>query len=594
MPTHRQTLPGLLMAVYLSLVAPVALVRAADPPINPKLPKATQASLWVARAENYQLAEKWKEAAEAFQSAADLTPEDWLLWERCGWAHLDNEDAAKGLKAFEASRKNSPQGAAPTGGLLVSHFALKDAAAVRTDLGALLDEDRLPAALAVINKGLAAKQGEPDWLYALGYIYARVLGNSSRGIGPLETLIEAEPKRAEAWLLLVDLNQALNRGRQEDAAAIKYLDLAPDTADAFRLRAQRFAVIQKYPEAIGEYQAAIQKYPDEEELYYQLARTQEKAGGRPLAESTLKQIIARAEMKGKASVRMRARAQLAQLQVRGNQFAEAAAFFEEAAAVPAANSATLTTLGSLQVLTGKWDEAAASLDRAAERELAARGTLHAAARDDILVARYHAAVCWLAAGKRDRATAGLRTALALKGESRTGQEAEVVAFLTWVGEDPKALAYARSDERWAAMIWRQMPEEGELEVRGRFSVAARGWRAILQQVQKTEPACWPANYALARIYAAGGFSDEAIRLLGLVNMRKPDWWASHYALGQYYAQRRDRDKGVPSLKRTLQLAPECRSARLLLTLLEAARDDGDNLLAHAGSTRWASRKECGS
>src|SRR4029079_2089498 len=97
--------------------------------------------------------------------------------------------------------------------------------------------------------------------------------------------------------------------------------------------------------------------------------------------------------------------------------------------------------------------------------------------------------------------------------------------------------------------WRREPLEGEVEVRGRYSPAATAWRAILQQVQKLHPDCWPADYALARIYATAGFTEDALALLGRVTQERPDWWAPFYATGQYYAREQDKEKGVPALRK---------------------------------------------
>src|SRR5688572_16536915 len=97
---------------------------AEKPLVNPKLPKATQAALLTQKAEELQAEEKYPEAAALLQQAAELTPEDWLLWDKTGWAHLDNADAAKALKAFETAARAAPPGTVLSGGLLISNFAL--------------------------------------------------------------------------------------------------------------------------------------------------------------------------------------------------------------------------------------------------------------------------------------------------------------------------------------------------------------------------------------------------------------------------------------------------------------------------------------
>ncbi|MGV3723142.1 MAG: tetratricopeptide repeat protein, partial [Actinomycetota bacterium] len=174
------------------------------------------------------------------------------------------------------------------------------------------------------------------------------------------------------------------------------------------------------------------------------------------------------------------------------------------------------------------------------------------------------------------------TALADKNPVRSGAEAEAASFRTWLKlKEPETskLAYQKSDERWAAFLWRQSQVDamgGEREVRGRFSATATAWRAVLQQIQKANPDAWPADYALARIYAAAGFNAEGLELLQKALRRKGDWWALHFALGQYYAQQRDKDEGVTVLRRVLQLAPECRQARVYLSLLTNLKTEDDD------------------
>lgn len=577
------------MRVYRGLCCLLALAAAAPggrdaaaqqvPPMNrPAASPAAvaQAGQLARRGEELLRQGKFAEAAALFRQAAELTPDDWALWDRAGWAYLDAGQAAPALQAFEQLRKTAPAGTPTHGGILISHFALGDLKECSEWIRRLLPPPQADRAIAVVAKGLAAKPRSPDWNFALGYLYARVLGNSPRGLVYVEDVVEANPKHAEAWLLLVEINRQLDRGPQEDAAAIKYLELAPETPEAYRLRAERFASLQKFAEAIAEYEAGIAKHPEADELYYQLARIHERLGGVRQAESVYRRLLEAAATRKLDLVHAQARLQLANFQTRQRNYAEAERYWREMAQKPDASAAVWSSWGALLALCGKWEEAAAALETAAAREEKERGLALPADRDDLLAARYRAAVCRIAAGQRDRAKAGLEAALAMRGETRSTPEIEATAFLAWLegrGARAEALAYRRSDERWAAFLWRQRPPEGELEVRGRFSPAATAWRAILQEIQKRAADCWPADYALARIYAAGGFSEEAIRLLERTARARPDWWAPHYALGQYYAAQRRKEPGLAAFRRVLQLAPDCRQARVYLSLLADLKDD---------------------
>jgi len=553
---------------------PAPAKAAALPPINPKLPKETQAALLADRAEPLEKQGKYAEAAALLQQAADLTPEDWALWDRTGWAYLDAAQAEPALKAFENARRQAPPGTPTYGGALVSHFALGHREEVLKLLKQVVPPESLEAATAVVTKGLAAKARTPDWNYALGYLYARVLTASPRGLAPLEAVVQADAKRADAWLLLVELNQAANRGAQEDAAALKYLELAPETVDAYRLRAQRYALQKQDREAFAEYQAGIAKYPAATELYLGEARLHERLGGVKQAEALYRKLVAEAEKGKQEGVQTQARAHLAGFLARQRNYAEAERIYQEAAARPNASGGTWNTWGSLLALNGKWEEAAKALEGAAQRDAKNGG----GPAVDQLGERYRAAVCRLAAGQKEAAQTALARLSAPKGEPRTSTHAEIDALLAWMagrGAEAARLAHQPGDDRWAAFTWRRQPEAGEFEVRGRFSLPATAWRAMLQQVQKKYPDCWAADYALARIYAAGGYTENALSLLNRVTTGRQDWWAPHFALGQYYARERNRDRGVPALTRTLQLAPGCRQAKVYLALLRNVKEDED-------------------
>ncbi|MCC2667989.1 MAG: Tetratricopeptide repeat, partial [Armatimonadetes bacterium] len=524
---------------------------------------------------------KFPEAAALLQQATELTPDDWAMWDSAGWAHLDSGKPELALKAFEAARKASPPGSPVNGGLVVVQFALGKPDEVLRLAKEIVPAEKLPAVSAIVRKGLEAKQFSQEWNFALGYLYSSVLRNSARALGLIESVAKADPKRAEAWLLLVEINRDLDQGPQEDAAAVKYLELAPDTPDAFRLRAERLVSLRQYAGAIAEYQAGIAKAPAADELYFQLARVHERLGQVKEVEAVYAKLIAAAEAGKREDARQQARAALASFQLRQRNYPEAEKYYREAAQRPDATVSTWETWGAVLALTGTGDEAAPAMEGAAQRDEKLRGTTDAGVRDALLAARYRAAVCRVAAGQRDQAKTGLEAALAVHNDVRTGPELEAAAFLTWLTlKEPETskLAYQKSDERWAAFSWRRTQVDagsGEREVKGRFNPTATAWRAILQQVQKLNPNAWPADYALARIYAAAGFNQEGLELLQKAAGRKTDWWALQFPMGQYYAQQRDKDNGVDVLRRTLRMAPECRQARVYLSLLTNLKDEED-------------------
>lgn len=551
------------------------------PPTTPatggnRQPNVIQSEQLQAKAEELQGQEKWTEAAKTLQQAAELVPDDWAVWDKAGWAYLDADDPAKAVPMFQNAVKNRPAGTAFPGGLLIAQYGVGNKAEVEATLKQVADTDTAAAAGPIITKGLAAKQFSPDWNYGLGWLYSRVLHSSGRAVGPLEAVAKADGVRAEVWLLLVEVNRDLERGPQEDAAAVKYLTLAPDTLDAFRLKAERYVAQQDFPSAINEYKNGIAKYPVGDALYFQLARVYERQGQSKLAADTYQKLITAAQGQKKDALAFLAGTQLANFQARTRNYVEAEKFYREAAARPDAPAITLDNWGFLLAMTNKWEEAGKALDSAVPRaEKPAAGM--PAAPDDLLQFRYRAALAHLAAGQRGEARTQLETIAADKSFSRSGPLVELTAFAAWVGSSKQAgLEYQRGDERWATFVWRSKPEgEGEFEIRGRNALADTFRRAALQQIQKRYPDCWPADYALARAYSTGGYTNDALNLLSKSLRTHSDWWAPWFAIGQYYARLKDKEKGVPALEKAVELAPDCRAARVSLNLLNSIKDSDD-------------------
>jgi tetratricopeptide (TPR) repeat protein len=568
----RSGIIGLALVLGGAALPVLAQEKPAAPVVNPNLPKDTQAAQLQLKAEGLLNQGKFGEAAKLLRQAATLTPEDWVLWDQAGWAHLDALELDPALQAFEEARKAAPPGS-PVGGLLIARFAKGDVKAVQELLTRDYPADLAGPAGEIVAKGLAAKEGSPDWSYALGHLFARVLRNSRRALAPLEATARAQATRPEVWLLLTEVNQELGRGPQEDAAAVEYLKLAPETVDAYRIRAGRAAAEEAWQDAVTEYEAGITKHPAAPELYYGLARLHERLKRMPQAEATYNKLIATATTRKLPDLQQQGRSQLAAFHTRRGKYPEALRFYQEAALRPDATPATWNTWGSLLALTGKWAEAAGAWESAADREEKALGK--GARLDELFATRYHAAVARVAAGARDQAKTKLEAALGEK-PARTAPQMEAAAFLVWLTGSTAPLGpveYQRSDERWAAFAWRREVPEDEVAVSGGGSTAQTAWRAVLREVLGRQVDCWPAAYAVARLSASAGDTTGALNLLSKTADLRGDWWAPHYTLGQYYAVRRDKDKGVPALRRALQFAPECRQARAYLSLLSNVKDE---------------------
>ena len=537
------------------------------------LPPAVRAERLRQNAEDLQRQGKFAEAAKALSQAAELQPRDWEIWDALGWAQLDIGNAAEAKKAFEKAAAEAPRGASLSAGPVVAAFALKDLPDLESRLRKTAPPEVLDEVLQAVRKGLAAAPRSPDWSYALAVLYVKGLGNRQRALGPAEAVVAAQPGRADAWLLLVDINQELGRGPQEDAAAVKYLELAPETADAFRLRAQRYEELNRVGEAAAELSIGLGKHPTSLDLAGRLSRLQEKAGLLKEAEATLRKTVAASATRSD-SVSAQARLLLAGFLVRTGKTPDAVVLYRELADRAGSGPVAWSNLGAALALDQKWAESAGAHVTAFQRESSERSESVRENRSQVQSAALRAGIALLAAGNRAEAEKHWKQALDPEPKERTQVGMEAAAFLAWLGNaDARAsLAYAAGDERWAGFVWRRTAEPGEVEARGNHSLPARGLRAALQSIQSRTPDCWPADLSLARQYAAAGYTDEALALLRKTARVRSDWWAPLYPMGQYYARERKKDEGIEILQQCSRLAPASRQVRSLLSLLKALPD----------------------
>lgn len=546
------------------------------------------ASRHTARGEELAAAGKQMEAAQYFQLAAEASPQDWALWDRAGWAWIDAGNPAAAVLAFQRVRETGPRPSTPPGGMLVARYLAGEVEEALGLLRHLAGEDELPAAEEAVRSGLGAPPGSPARSLGLGYLYTRVLGGSARGRAPLELVARAEPRRAEVWLLLADLNSLLNDERRFVAAARTYLELAPQTADAYRLRAARYAASREHENAIEEYREGIARHPTALPLHLGLVRLYERLSMPREAEQALREMAAAGEKAGDTvggrSLRRAAAAARAGYLLRRRRYGEAAAHYEPLATAPGAQPPTIASYAATLALSGRWAEAGGTYERLVGR---LRELGHP--DEEALGAALRAALAHLAAAQgpaqQSEAVEAARKvlqALLLPGgdemRQRTATRMEATSLLAWLrppGEHAKGKppGYRAGDERWAGFTWRREPEEGELEVRGNASVPALALRAMLFRVVEKQPECWPARYMLARSLAAVGFTGEAVTHLQEATRLQPDWWAPHFALAQHHVRHRDREAGLPVLRTVLRLAPDCRPARVYFSLLSEVRDD---------------------
>lgn len=554
--------------------APAARARPPMPPpprLHPNLPASTRA----AQLEQYGVAllrtGYAAEAAAAFSQAAEATPSTATLWEQAGWAYLDAGDAPQALAMFARVREAALPGEPPPSGLLVAHFALGEKEKLQALLPAFAAPDELEKARKVVAEGLAEKPFTRRWNFALGYIYARLLNNSPRGISFLEDAAEADPKDPEVWLLLADLQHAAGNQAQGDAAAEHYVELAPETRDYYRLRASRFLDLNQPETAVAEYRAGIKKHPRAWELYQGLARAQDASADDKGAVSTYAEMIRQAREAGQQQSANAAEIQLAALHARRGRFAEAEKLYGAAAARPEAGTALIESWAYSLSLLGRFDQSARAFRRALEREKSVRGESHPLARESIAAAAGKAGLATLAAGQEKEAEPLFRQAIS-GGLPRSAAAAEYAGFASLLRREKKLsplLRYHRGDELWAVLLWRQLPEGERAAGAGRFSLHTAGVRALLGAILKRDARAWPAAYAQARMQARDGDVAGAETLLRQVTAAQPAWWAAHFALADRLQQTGDARGAMAALERVIELEPECRPAVQRLAALRS-------------------------
>lgn len=543
------------------------------PALHPNLPAATKAAQLELHAGDLLRAGYPLEGARAYEQAAGFTPKESNLWGSAGWAYLDAGQAAAALAAFRKEQALLPPSSRPPGGLLVANYALPNKAELTRLLPEFAAPEEIEEARKVVSEGAAAKPFSTKWHYGLGYIYARLLDLSPRGIYFLDEVIEAEPENAAAWLMLADLHQAAGNQQQGDAAATRYLELAKEAPDAYRLRAGRYLALRRVADAVAEYRDGLAKHPDAYSLYYGLARSLDAAGDGPGAVKAYQQLIDRATESKQPEIASGATLQLAGFYARKGRYKEAEALYAAAAKLAGAGPAIWRSWAWTLALQGRPAEAAAALQGALERERKA-APASAASPESQAAAAGEAAVALLAAGKREEAIPLLRRAAA-PGLPRGVAHAEYAALLAWASRAaslPEGLEYQRGDELWSTFLWRQAPEPGAEATRPqRFSLTQAGWKALLESIVKADAKAWPALYALARLDAREARTAQALDRLKKAAALRPDWWASHYALADRYVRLEEEPAAVAALRRVLTLAPECRQAEVRLNLLGAGR-----------------------
>lgn len=509
---------------------------------------------------------KVPEAAAAYQKAADANPADPLAWDRAGWAHLDNADAERAKKAFETGRLKTPKGARPSGGLLVALYVLKEKEPLFKLLRDYLPSYQLAEGEKVLDGGMKAALRSAPWSFGLGYLYSRVLGNSTRAVFHAESAAQQQPMNAQAWLLLVEINQALNRADQEQAAAVEFLKLEPESADAFRLRAQRVAASGDAESAAVECEDGLKKHPQSVELYVMLARYHERAGKPVEAEAALKRLL-KSGSEGKVDgAEATAQSLLAAFHVRRKQYAAAEPYYKGLAVRAGSTALARHNWAAVLAVQSRWKEAAAAYETAAAGASAASG----ANSEEYLPLSTRAAFCLSLASERDAARTLLEKALSTAPRSRSYSRIEAASTAVWLGSTsaPKELGYVKDDERWAAFPFREEVDEGENRPAPRTSLPESAWRHILKAQTENVKDCWPAELVLARISASDGNGAASARSLETVAKARPDWWAPHYVLADYFTRGDQLPRAQAELTRVLQLAPDCRAARGALSLLK--------------------------
>ena len=551
--------PALLALLLLAGMAWTSHPAGAQQEKPSRLRPEVRASRLVREADKLTRLRRHASAAPMYSQAAVLRKNDFGSWERAGWSYVDAGDPTKALQRFEKAVELTPGVGHGKGGKLICWYLLRRSTSLLPALKQHASASKIAQVRPVVLAGLRARSRTRAWDLGLGTVYGLIGGGGQRAVRPLQRVVKADPRNADAWLLLIELHATLNQDAFEKDATRRYLRLQPRSEDAFRLRALALLAKGKRDEAVAEYRRGAKAHPASAALVLAVARYEERDGNGDAARKRHTDLVAVLEKKGDPAGAARVRAQLARLQIRQGQLSPALDYYRQATKRPAASASVWAERGALAALSGKFAEAAQSIAKALEREIAVRGEKHPLSVAAVRGARMRAGLAWLAGGNRKKAASAFAGVVASLDGERDGGGAMAGAFLSWMGDGGEAspLAYQRSDERWAYFQWRQQPATTE-------PTPSRGERALLREIVRRHTDCFAARYALARLDARTGHPGDAIKNLEQVAKSKADWWAPQFSLGAYYYRAGKLKESAIRLRAAVKLAPKCHAAQVYL------------------------------
>jgi tetratricopeptide (TPR) repeat protein len=185
------------------------------------------------------------------------------------------------------------------GGLITSLSVGKDEVKVTWDdegidplagIVKMLERERYPDAILLLELFKSAQPDNPDFLYNLGMAYSD-LGELERALTNLRRLLELVPDHINGR---VALGVALMRQGQDKQAAVELqraVEQAPDNPWAQRNLGGCLLRLGKHQEALGHLQRATELNPSDDRAWFGLGQAYELTGDLEQADAAYKQVL---------------------------------------------------------------------------------------------------------------------------------------------------------------------------------------------------------------------------------------------------------------------------------------------------------------
>jgi tetratricopeptide (TPR) repeat protein len=527
--TKERTMKNRMARVRLTVLAAIGgatflgLVVAGNLRAQPPQRGASKPNYWL-QAAQLEKQGNYAEAAALYERAANEKSPPEVQWlSQAGWCYVDSRQFTEAKRVFAGCLEQVPNFGNAIDGLWVARFAENDWTGIKALIDRWISFEERGNTESVLQAGMRSAERSKERDLALGYLYTRAGSGNLRGIAPLERVLGSEAGNAEALWRLASLYSAAQR--TDDAARVckEFLNRYPDAPESFILRA---GTIRSPKAALDELEKGLAKHPQSTRLAAEAARLCDRLTG--VAAITRAEALASTLRKAKNTRgEVLFRSTLARRYIEARHYPDAEPLLR-AAARPNGSAVPWEKLAQVELALGKYEKASESYAQAAS--IRERDPLSAPAQ--AVAARGWRVLALLASGKKAEAADLANGVHFSSGERSRYPIADFETMKFWMRFNRKTdrPAYVPGDEKSLLIEWKYLQAANPTQP----VLVEDARQAVLREIARRYPDCYPAHVALARSLAVSGEKDLAVRTLQTAREVKPQWWVSRWTLGHYY------------------------------------------------------------